>query len=35
MIPGYGDVVGLGLGVASSTTQLGADLSRPGNAGQD
>lgn len=35
MIPGYGDVAGLGLGIASSTTQLGADLSRPGNTGQD
>lgn len=34
-IPGYGDAVGLGLGVASSATQLGADLSRPGNTGRD
>lgn len=34
-VPGWGDVGGLGLGVASSVTQLGADLSRPGNAGQD
>lgn len=34
-VPGWGDLGGLGLGVASSVTQLGADLSRPGNTGQD